>query len=183
MSSNKILPQAHLPIKWFGPTLSQVLPKPFYLKVRDNAKPDASSCWEMDSIFVKADTIPVVPAVKIDSFCEGSLDATSIAALAAKFNFKGYTAEISKGGTVMTAADLLADFGALKAGVQTYSVVLTDNVTKCVSAAKDISFTVNPLPAAPAIHRIVAQEQRLESIEKGATATTGNTLVWYTKKI
>jgi gliding motility-associated-like protein len=157
--------------------------KTIYLKVRDNAKPDASSCWEMDSIFVKADTIPVVPAVKIDSFCEGSLDATSIAALAAKFDFKGYTAEISKGGTVMTAADLLADFGALKAGVQTYSVVLTDNVTKCVSAAKDISFTVNPLPAAPATSTVsLLKSNASESIEKGATATTGNTLVWYTKK-
>ncbi|HOI26133.1 MAG TPA: hypothetical protein PKZ15_01595, partial [Paludibacteraceae bacterium] len=117
--------------------------KTYYVKVRDNEKTDASACYVYDSIKVKADTVPVVPEITVDPFCEGSLSSADLAAIEAKFTFAGYNADIqNEAGASLTLAALVSEISSLTAGTYKYTVTLTDAVTGCVSEPKSTSFEV-----------------------------------------
>ena len=157
--------------------------KMIYMRVRDHDKPLSADCWVKDSILVRADTIPVVPEVTIDPYCEGSLNILSIAAMATKFVFTGYTTAISNGTNKdMSALELQAELTSLTAGDHVYSLTNTDKVSGCVSEPLDVTITVNAVPEKPATTEVPMLKEvgSTESIAVGATADLGNTLEWFT---
>lgn len=159
----------------------------YYLKIRDHEKPEASSCWVIDSVIVKANKVPTVPLIEIDPFCEGKLsdaDAEEIAGNVVNLNgLKIYSLKNEAGADVSAQAALAADIAALTAGEHSYTIQVEDAVTGCLSEDSTFVIKVNAVPEVPAVNDLsMLKELGSESVESGATASAGCTINWFTSK-
>lgn len=162
----------------------------YYLKIRDNEKPEASSCWVIDTIVVKANKVPTVPLIEVDPYCEGKLTDAEANEIANKFVDLGQLEVYSlknDAGTDLAGASVLsslaADLAGLTAGDHTYTMQVKDAVTGCMSEDSTITVKVNAVPDAPAVNDLsMLKENASETVEPGATASTDCTITWYTKK-
>ena len=162
----------------------------YYLKIRDNEKPEASSCWVIDTIVVKANKVPTVPLIEVDPYCEGKLTDAEANEIASKFVDLGQLEVYSlknDAGTDLAGASVLsslaADLAGLTAGDHTYTMQVKDAVTGCMSEDSTITVKVNAVPDAPAVNDLsMLKENASETVEPGATASTDCTITWYTKK-
>lgn len=158
--------------------------KTYYLKIRDNEKPEADGCWVYDSIVVKAVKVPEVPTIKIDPYCEG--DDSNIAATVTQFFTmpEGLTvSSLSRGTSEFTETTLGADLSALTAGDYTYSMVVKD-AHECVSDPANIDVKVNEIPGTPVIEQnpvsYLKETGKLQSLLGTVVGTTGTTVLWAT---
>jgi gliding motility-associated-like protein len=111
----------------------------YYVQVRDNEKPTASTCFVYDSVIVIYNEIPKAPAIEIEPFCE-SLDGsekTWLTEILSGTDFDGYGVNWyadSKMSATATAP-VLADLAAVKAGdpLHKFYYSVTSEVTGCES--------------------------------------------------
>lgn len=158
--------------------------KTYYVKVRDHEKSDAAACYVFDSVVVMPDTVPVVPEIEIEPFCAGKLDDAGKAEIESTFDFStleySYVIKDASDAEVELSA-LVGGINEMEAGEHTYSVVVTDDKTSCVSEPAEFTITIYAVPDAPAtkVVPLLKEDGASESIASGATATEGNELVWY----
>ncbi|MEE1541604.1 MAG: T9SS type B sorting domain-containing protein [Paludibacteraceae bacterium] len=158
--------------------------KTYYVKVRDHEKSDAAACYVFDSVVVMPDTVPVVPEIEIEPFCAGKLDDDGKAEIEKAFDFSAleysYVIKDASDAEVELSA-LVGGINEMEAGEHTYSVVVTDDKTSCVSEPAEFTITIYAVPDAPAtkVVPLLKEDGASESIASGATATEGNELVWY----
>lgn len=164
----------------------------YYLKIRDHEKPEASSCWVIDSVIVKANKVPTVPLIEVDPFCEGKLSADEVLEIASKFfelktvkvySLKNENGDEFKGEGPAAAAAVAADLTALTAGEHSYTIQVQDAITGCLSEDSTVIVKVNAVPEVPAVNDLsMLKEVGVETVEPGATASAGCTINWFTKK-
>ena len=158
--------------------------KTYYVKVRDHEKSDAAACYVFDSVVVMPDTVPVVPEIEIEPFCAGKLDDAGKAEIESTFDFSAleysYVIKDASDAEVELSA-LVGGINEMEAGEHTYSVVVTDDKTSCVSEPAEFTITIYAVPDAPAtkVVPLLKDDGVFGSIASGATATEGNELVWY----
>lgn len=158
--------------------------KTYYVKVRDHEKSDAAACYVFDSVVVMPDTVPVVPEIKIEPFCAGKLDDDGKTEIEKAFDFSAleysYVIKDASDAEVELSA-LVGGINEMEAGEHTYSVVVTDDKTSCVSEPAEFTITIYAVPDAPAtkVVPLLKEDGASESVASGATATEGNELVWY----
>jgi gliding motility-associated-like protein len=158
--------------------------KTYYVKVRDHEKSDAAACYVFDSVVVMPDTVPVVPEIKIEPFCAGKLDDDGKAEIEKAFDFSAleysYVIKDASDAEVELSA-LVGGINEMEAGEHTYSVVVTDDKTSCVSEPAEFTITIYAVPDAPAtkVVPLLKEEGVSTTIASGATASEGNELVWY----
>ena len=111
----------------------------YYVQVRDNEKPTASTCFVYDSVIVIYNEIPKAPAIEIEPFCESLDDAEKIwlTKILGGTGFDGYEVSWyadSKMSATATAP-VLADLAAVKAGdpLHKFYYSVTSEVTGCES--------------------------------------------------
>lgn len=158
--------------------------KTYYVKVRDHEKSDAAACYVFDSVVVMPDTVPVVPEIEIEPFCAGKLDDAGKAEIESTFDFSAleYSFVIKDASDAeVELSALVGGINEMEAGEHTYSVVVTDDKTSCVSEPAEFTITIYAVPDAPAtkVVPLLKEDGASESIASGATATEGNELVWY----
>ena len=160
----------------------------YIVLVHDNFENDAKTteCDKTAEFIVKANPVPTVPAFTIPSFCKGqaSTDATlaTAAATADLLVSASYSFVITapdETTTYTSFTSLLADLDALEADA-TYTIVVTDKATGCVSEPATFDITVNPLPEALVSTDLsyMVEAGKTQTVEDAATAETGNTLEW-----
>lgn len=158
--------------------------KTYYVKVRDHEKSDAAACYVFDSVVVMPDTVPVVPEIEIEPFCAGKLDDAGKAEIESTFDFSAleYSFVIKDASDAeVELSALVGGINEMEAGEHTYSVVVTDDKTSCVSEPAEFTITIYAVPDAPAtkVVPLLKEDGASESIASGATASEGNELVWY----
>ena len=154
----------------------------YYVKVRDNEKPEASACFVYDSIVVRYYEKPKAPAIDPIEFCENEEDKSALTTALAGSAFAPYTvnwyADEAK-----SKAGAEPDITTLKAQEEAYEFFysVTDNATGCESAVTSVKVTVNEVPAKPAtqVVPLLKENGKSASIAAGATAAGSNTLYWY----
>ncbi len=155
----------------------------YYVKIRDNEKPDASACYVLDSIFVHYNEVPVAPEVEIPSFCKGLVDDDVKAYLVTLTDlFKGLTPTIKLGATEVTLVGLEATLESLPDGTNTFTLSVVDDATGCESEETTFDVVVKAIPVAPTttnIDEVVAAGSM--TVEKGVTDSEG-TLHWFEVK-
>ncbi|MBR4712181.1 MAG: hypothetical protein IKP27_00700, partial [Paludibacteraceae bacterium] len=159
----------------------------YYIKVRDNEKPDASSCFVYDSVVVKYNEKPVAPTIAIPSFCKGLVDKTVTDYLGKDLKdlLKGLEADIKDpSNSSVDVADLAASLETLAAGTQTYKIKVKNIETGCVSDEATFDVEVKAIPEKPSIENLdfVVSDVTDQSVKDGATASAGADLHWYSKK-
>lgn len=180
--------KSSIEVKWSD--IPEGTSQKYYLKIRDNEKPEASSCWVIDTIVIKANKVPTVPLIEVDPYCEGKLSDTEINEIANKFVDLGqlevYSLKNEAGSDLAGASvlsSLTADLAGLTAGEHTYTMQVKDAVTGCLSEDSTITVKVNEVPDAPTVNDLsMLKENASETVEPGATASTGCTITWFTKK-
>lgn len=158
--------------------------KTYYVKVRDHEKSDAAACYVFDSVVVMPDTVPVVPEIEIEPFCAGKLDDDGKAEIEKAFDFSAleYSFVIKDASDAeVELSALVGGINEMEAGEHTYSVVVTDDKTSCVSEPAEFTITIYAVPDAPAtkVVPLLKEEGVSTTIASGATASEGNELVWY----
>lgn len=128
-------------------------------------------------IVVNVNPIPSSPTVTPSVvYCQGYPSSMLTATGGLGSTIKWYTAI---GGT----ASLLAPTtSTTTVGTTNYYATQT-NTFGCESSAASITVTVNPAPSAPVVSTNVVYCQGATATPLTATATTGNTLLWYTSAV
>ncbi|MCQ2218801.1 MAG: T9SS type B sorting domain-containing protein [Paludibacteraceae bacterium] len=154
----------------------------YYVKVRDNEKPEASACYVFDSIVVRYYEKPVAPAIDDIEFCENEEDKSALVTALSGAVFTPYEvnwyADAEK-----SAAASEPDLTTLAAKATAYEFFysVSDKATSCESEVKSFTVTVNEVPAAPTtqVVPLLKEAGKSASIAAGATASGTNTLIWY----
>lgn len=166
--------------------------KTYYVKVRDNEKPDAAGCWIFDSIPVKFVKVPEVPEIEILPFCEGAeLDFASMAAGITQIPNLTFE-KLERDGKVfdglLGVVGVPADLKALPAGEHTYVITVKDAYgcyNDVDAESSKIKVTVNAIPDKPVVKSPIEALKETGGklpLEKEVTAGTGNSLLWATDK-
>ncbi|QJD81505.1 Ig-like domain-containing protein [Spirosoma rhododendri] len=122
---------------------------------------------------VTINPLPNAPTTTNISYCQ---NATAAPLTASGQNLRWYTA--AGGGTPSTTVTPSTS----TAGSTTYYVTQTDN-NSCESARTPLTVTINAAPPAPAVtNTAVSYCQNTTAQPLQATATSGNTLNWYTSQ-
>ena len=125
-------------------------------------------------IVVNVNPIPSSPIVTASYvYCQGYPSAALTAVGGTGATIKWYT---SIGGTSSLVAPTPS---TVAVGTTNYYVTQT-NAFGCESSPATISVTINPAPSAPVVTTNVAYCQGATATPLSATATSGNTLLWYT---
>lgn len=115
----------------------------YYVKIRDNEKPEASACYVFDSIVVLYQEKPVAPTIEDYVFCENEMDKPVIAPTLADGVIINWYADDAKSAPA-SEPDLKTLVAA--ADPYTYYYSITNTKTTCESDVKSFSVTVNAVP-------------------------------------
>lgn len=134
----------------------------YYIKIRDNEKPDASACFVFDSIVVKYNKRPVAPTIDDIAFCENATSKTALDDALNGSEFAGFTVNWYNSTPLPPLTDLSGrtggDAGATKPDLEsltatnspyTFVYSVTDKETGCESDKKTFTVTVYPVPNDP----------------------------------
>lgn len=122
----------------------------YYVKVRDNEKPDADDCFVFDSIIVKYNKKPIAPDIDDIAICENA-SATEKQVLTnalAGADFNGLTVTWYTDDTKATKASE-PDLSTLTESDKTYYYDVQDNETGCYSDVNSLQITIYGVPADP----------------------------------
>nr|MCR5497757.1 hypothetical protein [Paludibacteraceae bacterium] len=153
----------------------------YILLVHDNFENTAGthSCDKADTIMIYGDTVPVAPVLKIPAFCEGLASDNDgvkqyIRDISSKLSGYTETIEDAAGGQTNLSRFLtvLDGLSASNSPV-TFSIYVTDDVTKCVSDTLDFTVTINEIPVVPNTKDVdfVMEEGKTHSLDTAASVT------------
>lgn len=157
----------------------------YYVKVRDNEKPEASACYIFDSIVVKYNEKPLAPAIDNIEFCENATDKSQLITALSASDFAPYTVNWYATADEVEPSATEPDLTTFKAQADPYVFIysVTDKVTGCKSEKAQFELAVNEVPEKP-ITQVVPLLKGVgsSSIAAGATPAVGSTLIWYATK-
>lgn len=173
---NKTASTFATPIAWVASKAGTT--EKIYLQARDNKEPNGD-CHEEDSIVIVYNEIPEAPAIADMQFCvnAATADKPNLNDTLATAKFSDFNVTW----TNLTAIPDLQGADGATAGTTTYEYTVTSKSTGCVSAAATFDVIVLDKPVAPTVNNLdfVVTPNTTETVEQGATATTGHTLTWY----
>ncbi|MBR5973107.1 MAG: T9SS type B sorting domain-containing protein [Paludibacteraceae bacterium] len=122
----------------------------YYVKIRDNEKPDAAACYVFDSIIVKYNKKPIAPDIDDIAICENASatekQALTNALASADFNGLTVTWYSDDAKTTKTSEP---DLSTLTKSDKTYYYDVMDDATGCYSNVNSVQITVYGVPADP----------------------------------
>ena len=122
----------------------------YYVKIRDNEKPDAAACYIFDSIYVQYYEKPIAPAIDPIAFCENATDKTALTTALASADFASYTVNWYADATKSaTASEPNLTTLTAAASPYTYYYSVTDKTTGCESDVEELSVTIYAIPDEP----------------------------------
>lgn len=167
-----------------GGTATEIAPTPSTDKTGEtiyyvSKKSKATGCESpRTGILVKVVDIPTLPQASNVSFCQGTVPSALIATASENHELLWYG--VSSIGGVATKTPTIPDIS--KTGVTDYFVAQKSLLSGCESARTKISVTVNPIPDSPVSKNIVTLCVGTPATPLTATATTGNSLLWYAEE-
>ena len=180
------------PIEWKSAKEGQT--EKYYIKIRDNEKPDASACFVFDSIVVKHNKKPIAPTIDDIAFCENAASKTALDDALNGSEFAGFTVNWYNSTPLPPLTDLSGrtggDAGATKPDLEsltatnspyTFVYSVTDKETGCESDKKTFTVTVYPVPNDP-IDAIDPFCVKAEVKLPTASPKASHTVSWYSDK-